>query len=174
MKKIILIFVIALMPALAAAQNSIFDKFEDMEDVTTVIVTPEAFKMISKFKGSGPEAQEYIEMVSGLTSFRVFTTENLSIAGEMQDVVSKYLKTAKLTELMRVKDKDAHVKIYVREGKDEDHVSELLMFVSDMQKSANQEAVILSLTGSIDLNKIAKLTDAHIPNSGQHLNKENK
>ena len=174
MKKIILIFVIALMPALIVAQNSIFDKFEDMEDVTTVIVTPEAFKMISKFKGSGPEAQEYIEMVSGLTSFRVFTTENLSIAGEMRDVVSKYLQTAKLTELMRVKDKDAHVKIYVREGKDEDHVSELLMFVSDMQKSANQEAVILSLTGNIDLNKIAKLTDAHIPSSGQHLNKENK
>ena len=174
MKKLILIFVIALMPALVSAQNSIFDKFENMDEVTTVIVTPEAFKMISKFKGSGPEAQEYVEMVSGLTSFRVFTTENLEIAGEMKDVVSKYLKSTKLTELMRVKDKDAHVKIYVREGKDEDHVSELLMFVSDMEDAANQEAVILSLTGNIDLNKIAKLTDAHIPNSSEHLNKENK
>lgn len=178
MKKIILIFVIACMPALAFAQNSIFDKFEDMDDVTTVIVTPEAFKMISKFKGSGPEAQDYVDMVSGLTSFRVFTTEDLNIAGEMQAVVSKYLKSANLTEMMRVKDKDAHVKIYVREGKDEDHVSELLMFVSDIQRAdnkdvANQEAVILSLTGDINLNKIAKLTDAHIPNSSEHLNKKN-
>ena len=47
------------------------------------------------------------------------------------------------------------------------------MFVSDMEDSGNQEAVILSLTGNIDLNKIAKLTDAHIPNSSEHLNKEN-
>lgn len=173
MKKLIVLIVIICAPLAVTAQNSIFDKFEKMNEVTSITVTPEAFKMLSKFKGSGPEAQEYAEMVAGLTSFRVFTTEDLSIAGEMQTVVTKYLSSSKLTELMRVKDKDAHVKIYVREGKDDDHVSELLMFVSDMEDAANQEAVILSLTGNIDLNKIAKLTETHIPNSGEQLNKEN-
>ncbi|MFK5959082.1 MAG: DUF4252 domain-containing protein [Lutibacter sp.] len=166
MKKIILLITIALISFTNYAQNSIFDKFEEMDDVTTVVVTQNAFKMLAKFRGSGEEGKEYFDMVKGLHSFRVFTTENSEIAKEMETVVLKYLKSAKLTELMRVKDKDAKVKIYIKSGKDDDHVSELLMFVSDLQHKSNQEAVILSLTGDIDLNKISKLTEAHIPNSG--------
>ena len=166
MKKIIFLIAIVIFPLANYAQTSIFDKFEEMDDVTTVVVTQEAFKMLAKFKSGGEEGAEYFDMVKGLNSFKVFTTENPGIAKQMSDVVFSYLKSAKLTELMRVKDKDAKVKIYVRSGKDENHVSELLMFVSDMQNKANQEAVILSLTGDIDLNKISKLTEAHIPNSG--------
>jgi len=105
-------------------------------------------------------------MVKKLKSLKVYTTENTEIAKQMTNVVTKYLKSSKLVELMRVKDKDANVKIYIRQGKDEDHVSELLMFVSDLKNKANQEAVIISLTGDIDLNKISKLTEAHIPNTG--------
>jgi hypothetical protein len=172
MKKNIVFIALVLLTFTNYAQNSIFDKFESMEDVTTVVVTQEAFKMLAKFKGSGEEGAEYFDMVKGLNSFRVFTTENSEIAKNMSEVVSKYLKSSKLTELMRVKDKDANVKIYVKSGKDEDHVSELLMFVSDLQNKANQEAVILSLTGDIDLNKISKLTEAHIPNSGIEVKKQ--
>lgn len=172
MKKIILLIAIAILPFTNYAQNSIFDKFEDMDDVTTVVVTQEAFKMLAKFKSGGEEGAEYFDMVKGLTSFRVFTTENSEIAKQMGNVVSSYLKSTKLTELMRVKDKDAKVKIYVRNGKDDNYVSELLMFVSDLHNKANQEAVILSLTGDIDLNKISKLTEAHIPNSGIEVKKQ--
>lgn len=166
MKKIILILTIAILPFAGYAQNSIFDKFEEMDDVTTVVVTKDAFKMLSKFKGGSPEAKEYVEMVQNLESLKVFTTEIPEIANQMNDVVSKYLKSTKLTQLMRVKDKEANVKIYVRQGKDENHVSELLMFVNGLKNNSNQEAVILSLTGDIDLNKISEITEAHIPNSG--------
>lgn len=173
MKKIIVLIAIALISFTNYAQNSIFDKFEEMDDVTTVVVTQEAFKMLAKFKSGGEEGQEYFDMVKGLSSFKVFTTENPSISKEMNTIVSKYLKSAKLIELMRVKDKDSNVKIYVRQGKDEDHVSELLMYVGGVGKymensdsPVKAESVILSLTGDIDLNKISKLTEAHIPNSG--------
>ena len=87
----------------------------------------------------------------------------------MEEVVSKYLKTSKLVELMRVKDKDANVKIFIRPGKDDNHVSELLMFVNDMTNKANKQAVVLSLTGEIDLNKVSEITEAHIPSSSKHL-----
>ncbi len=178
MKKLILIFAIALLSYGSYAQNSIFEKFEEMDEVSTVVVTQEAFKMLAKFKGGGEEGQEYFEMVKDLTSFRVFTTENLSIAKEMENVISKYLKSSKLTELMRVKDKDTNVKIYVKEGNNDNYVSELLMYVNGVGKYVNNadspmkaESVILSLTGNIDLNKISKLTEAHIPDSGKHLKK---
>ena len=179
MKKIILLIAIAIIPFTNYAQSSIFDKFEDMDDVTTVVVTQEAFKMLAKFKSGGEEGEEYFDMVKGLNSFKVFTTENFDIAKQMSDVVSKYLNSTKLVELMRVKDKDANVKIYIRQGKDEDHVSELLMFVSGIGKYTNDsdspvkaESIILSLTGDIDLKKISKLTEAHIPDSGKHLKKQ--
>lgn len=176
MKKLIVLAVIALMSFGAYAQNSIFDKFEDMDDVTTVVVTQEAFKMLAKFKGGGEEGEEYLDMVKGLTSFKVFTTENAGIASDMDKTISKYLNSAKLTELMRVKDKETNVKIYIRQGKDEDHVSELLMYVNGVGKYTKEanpgmkvESVIVSLTGDIDLNKIAELTEAHVPGSGKHL-----
>ena len=172
MKKIILLIAIVILPFTNYAQTSIFDKFEDMDDVSTVVVTQEAFKMLAKFKSGGEEGAEYFDMVKGLTSFRVFTTENSEIATQMGAVVTKYLKSEKLIELMRVKDEDAKVKIYIRTGKDDDHVSELLMYVSDLQNKADQEAVILSLTGNIDLNKISKLTEAHVPNSGLDKKKQ--
>jgi hypothetical protein len=130
MKKIIFIIALTILPFTNYAQISIFDKFEDMDDVTSVIVNKEAFKMLSKFKGSSPEAKEYAAMVENLESLKVFTTESTTIAN---------------------------------------HVSELLMFVNDMTNSANKQAVVLSLTGEIDLNKISEITEAHIPNSGKQL-----
>lgn len=179
MKKIILAIVVVLLSISTYAQNSIFDKFEDMDGVTSVIVNKEAFKMLAKFKGGGEEGQEYLEMVQNLNSFKVFTTENPEIAAQMTEVMKKYLNTSKLTELMRVKDDDTNVKIYIRQGKDEDHVSELLMFVNGVGKYTKDsgspieaETVMLSLTGDIDLNKISKLTETHIPNSEKHLKKQ--
>jgi hypothetical protein len=169
MKKIIFIIALAFLPFTNFAQVSIFDKFEDMEDVTSVIVNKEAFKMMSKFKGNTPESKAYVEMVQDLESLKVFTTESSVIALQMDEVVSKYLKTSKLVELMRIKDKDANVKIYIRPGKDDSHVSELLMFVNDLKNKADKQAVVLSLTGEIDLNKVSEITDAHIPNSSKHL-----
>lgn len=172
MKKIILIAVMLIGSYTSFAQASVFDKFEDMDDVTSVIVNKEAFNMLSSFKGNDAESQEYVNMVKNLKSLKVFTTESSSIASQMKNVVSSYLKKVKLTELMRVKDKDAHVKIYIKKGKDDNHVSELLMFVSDLQNKADQQAVILSLTGDIDLNKISKLTSTYIPESGKQLKKQ--
>lgn len=169
MKKIIFIIALAFLPFTNYAQVSIFDKFEDMEDVTSVIVNKEAFKMMSKFKGNSPESKAYVEMVQDLESLKVFTTESSAIALQMDEVVSKYLKTSKLVELMRIKDKDANVKIYIRPGKDDSHVSELLMFVNDLKNKSDKQAVVLSLTGEIDLNKVSEITDAHIPNSSKHL-----
>ena len=80
-------------------------------------------------------------------------------------MMSKYLKKANLQELMRVKDKDVNVKFYVREGRNKDHVEELLMFVTGIGaikndvKGRNIETVLLSITGDIDLNKIGTLTN---------------
>ena len=49
-------------------------------------------------------------------------------------MVSKSIKNNRLTELMRVKDDDSRVKIYVKTTKNKDYVSEVLMFVKGLRR----------------------------------------
>jgi hypothetical protein len=93
--------------------------------------------------------------------------------------IKKYLKSTKLSELMRIKDKDANVKIYVKEGKDEDHVSELFMFITSFKNNLKvsgrkPEVVIVSLSGNIDLNKIGELTEKMNIPGGEQVKKASK
>ncbi len=179
-KKIIIGLMLAMLPLFTFSQ-SVFDKFEDMDDVSTVVVSKKAFELMIKMSGNNAEAKEYVDMVGGLTGLRVFATENASIAADMKLKVNSYLKSSKLSELMRVKDKEGNVKIYIREGKDADHVSELFMFVEGISKhmggeDRKPEAVIVTITGDIDLNKISELTTKMNIQGGEHLKnvKKNK
>jgi hypothetical protein len=177
MKKVILIIAIILSPFISNAQKSVFDKYDGNPEVTTVVVSKKAFELMAMFGNSSEEAKEYAEMVGGLDGLKVFTTEDSDIAADMQKTVDVYLKSAKLSELMRVNDKEANVRIYIREGKDDEHVRELLMFVNGLEKhfegveGRSAEAVIVSLTGNIDLSKIAKLTEQMNISGSEHLKK---
>jgi hypothetical protein len=166
MKNIYLLLVFLISSFTSQAQDE-FDKFEDNEDVTTIIVSRSMFKLMSQFNSdSDPETQEYMDMIKNIDGLRVYITENQDIAGEMKDMATKYIKSSKLTELMRVKDKGANVKIYVKQGRDEDHVEELLMFVSDKE---DEQTIVMSLRGDIDLNKVALLTEKMSLPTGGYL-----
>jgi hypothetical protein len=181
MKKIFLLLVSIAFGLNGYAQDSsIFDKFEDYDEVTTIVVTQQAFKMLQKVSSDSEEGVEFQKLISGLEDLKIFTTEDTKTADEMRATFDKYLKSKKLSELMRIKDKDANVRIYIREGKDEDHVSEFLMIVDEMNVKVNhkgrgaQEVVIISLTGDIDLNNISKITtNMNIP-AGEYLEKAEK
>ncbi len=177
-RSLIIALAIAILPLFTFAQST-FDKFVDMDDVTVVKVNKKMFELMSKISGESNEADDYISLIKGLDNLRVLATENKVIAAEMKAKVKAYLKTSNLSELMSVKDKEGNVKIYIREGKDEDHVKELFMFVDGISshledEDRKPEAVIVSITGDIDLNKISKLTkQMNIP-GGEHLKKANK
>ena len=165
MKKLIIIGLLLLTP-LAGMSQSIFDKYEDMDEVSSVIVNKNMFDLLVKMDVDvdDPEAEEFMSLAQSLTGLKVFITEDTAISKDMQATVDKYLKSASLEELMRVKDKDANVKFYIRNGKDSDHVTELLMFVTGIKEMDVEiddrkiETVLLTLTGDIDLTKIGSLT----------------
>ena len=165
MKKLIAIALLLLTP-LAGMAQSIFDKYEDMDQVSAVIVNKNMFDLLIKMDVDvdDPEASEFMDIAKSLSGLKVFITEDKGVSADMQSTVDKYLRSASLEELMRVKDKDANVKFYIRNGKDSDHVSELLMFVTgiknmDVEVNDRQvETVLLTLTGDIDLTKIGSLT----------------
>lgn len=179
MKKFVALTLLLVAPMLAGAQ-SIFDKYEDMDQVSSVIVNKNMFELLVKMDVDvdDPEARDFMDIAKSLSGVKVFITEDKGVSADMKATVERYLKSASLSELMRVKDKDANVKFYIREGKDSDHVSELLMFVTgiknvDMEVNDRQiETVLLTLTGDIDLTKIGSLTKKM--NLPEELNKAEK
>lgn len=187
MKKLVLILAIAIVPLGSFAQ-SIFDQFEDLDGVTSVVVNQNMFKLLSKIdvETNDPESQDYINMIENLTSLKVLTTGDEAISAKMKSEVDRYLKKSKLQELMRVKDGEQTVKFYIKEGKNEDHVSELLMFITGLKEVTKDadvtingqkrefETVLLTLTGDIDLKQISKLTNQMDIPGGNQLEKAGK
>lgn len=184
MKKLAVILAIALAPIVTFGQ-SVFDKFEDMDGVTSVIVNQKMFKMLMdlQIQTDDPEAQEMIDLVGKITGLKVLTTGDEKISADMNSTFSGYLKSSNLQELMRIKDGEQTVKFYVKEGKDDNHVKELLMFVNGLKevtkgqditingKKREIETVILSLTGDIDLRQVSKLTSKMNVPGGDQLKK---
>jgi hypothetical protein len=184
MKTIAVILALALAPIVTSGQ-SIFDKFEDMDGVTSVIVNQKMFKMLMdlQIETGDPEAQEMLNMVGKITGLRVLTTGDEKISNDMTSSVNSYLKSSNLQELMRIKDGEQTVKFYVKEGKDDNHVKELLMLVSGLKeltkgqdvtingKKREIETVLLSLTGDIDLRQVSKLTNKMNVPGGDQLKK---
>jgi len=185
MKKAILLIAVVMTSVMSYGQ-SIFDQFEDMEGVTSIVVNSKMFNMLAEIdiKTDDPESQAMVDMMKKITGLKVLTTGDAAIASKMNAQVSSYLKSSSLEELMRMKDGDQTVKIYVKEGKDDNHVKELLMFVNGLKemtagqdiningKKREIETVILSLTGDIDLRQISKLTDKMNVPGGKHLKKD--
>ncbi len=178
MKRIAVIILLTIAPLFSYGQD-IFDKYEDDDKVTFVAMQPKMFQMLGKMSVSSddPEAKEFFKLVNSITSFKVITTEDGTISKDVGTWVTKRLKSSAFEELMRVRDGDSNVKFYVKEGKDDDHVKELLMFVTGIKEQnieingKKMETVLLSLTGDIDLRSISKLTQKMNLPGGDQLGK---
>ena len=178
MKKLILVLALALLP-LAGFSQSIFDKYENSGDVSLVTMQPKMFQLLAKMSvnAEDPDAQEFFNLVKSIESFKVLTTDKENISNDISNWVTNHLKSSDMEELMRVRDGETNVKFFIKEGKDENHVQELLMFVTGIDEQNVEvngkklETVLLSLTGNIDLTQISKLTDNMDLPGGDQLGK---
>lgn len=185
MKKIILIIAIIVTPLMSFAQSGLFDKYEDMNNVTSGVLNQKMFSMLASFNINldNPEEQAIFDAVKKIESIKFLTTGDEKISKSMETDVNKYLKSSNLDELMRFKDGDQTVKFYVREGSNENEVKELLMFVNGLKEltqvqnitingeKREVETVMVSILGDIDLREISKvLNSMNIP-GGEHLKK---
>lgn len=176
MKKIFIITIGLILPLVTVAQG-VFDSFENEKDVTSVVVTKNMFKLLSKMdlNSKDPEAQAYLQMVENLENIKIFTSDNPNVRKRMDDAVANYVTSTKnLGELMRVNDSGQMIKFYTKEGKSDNYVSELLMHLTG-NVDGKLSTVIMSITGNIDLRQVSKLTaDLRVPGSEQLKNIDKK
>lgn len=167
MKKLAIIAAFMIAPALMLAQGA-FDSYEGEPEVTTVVVTKHMFKILGKMEveNEDPEFKDYMEMIDGLESIKIFITENPNIGARMKTDVTNYVSASNgLDELMRIKKDDANVKFYSKYGANESTITELLLFVEG-EMEEKKGAVIASITGNIDLKHLSRLTkDLSLPAS---------
>lgn len=163
MRKIIITFVIFITSNTFFGQ-SIFDKFDGQDNVTSIIVNNKMFDLMSKIKveGSDKETQQYMNLLKKLDNLKVFMTNSNKVAADMKASSDSFLKTSKLDELMRVTDNGRNVKIFVKAGASDSQIKELFMFIEGAGKE--NQTVIMSLTGDFDLNELSSLTNKmHLP-----------
>jgi hypothetical protein len=169
-KKIILTIALVLTATTFFAQT-VFDKFEDQEGITTVIVNQKMFSLLSKMDVKDKETQQYVNLIKKLDNLKVFVTQSDKKSDEMKAVADKYIRSSALEELMRVNEKGKNVKIYVKSGASDSQIKELLMFV---EGGGQEETVLMSLTGDFDLNELSVLTDKMSLPGGDDLKKASK
>ncbi|MDG1039981.1 MAG: DUF4252 domain-containing protein [Polaribacter sp.] len=170
MKKVFVLIALIILPAISYGQN-MFDKLENMDEVSSFIVNKDAFQLLQKFGGDitgDNDAVEVFRLIQNLKELKVFRTTDRGVAKKMETMVDAAITKSNLTELMRVKDKDARVKIYVKTEGNKNFVNEVLMFVDDTSNTieGKAESVIVSLTGKIDINKLSKIANQFV-NEGQ-------
>ncbi len=170
MRKLILSLVLVLSTSTFFAQ-SVFDKFEDQEGITSVVVNKKMFALLSKMEVKDKESQQYVNLIKKLDNLRVFVTQSDKKADEMKSASDKYIKSSTLEELMKISDKGKSVKIYVKSGASESQIKELMMFV---EGSGKEETVLMSLIGDFDLNELSVLTDKMNLPGGDDLKKASK
>ncbi len=174
MKKIGLVIAFLWVSTVSFAQAA-FDKFDDKEGVTSVVVTKKMFEMMSKVKvdAKDKDTQQYLNLLKKLENLRVFSTANVKVGADMKATVNNYLKSNPLEELMRVNNEGRNVKIYIKSGANENLVKELLMLVEGANmKDAN--TIVLSLIGNFSLDEISMLTEKMNLPGGDDLKKASK
>ena len=168
MRKIILLIVLTVASMVTSAQ-SLFDTLEDMDGVDMVVVNKDMFELLSKFnpdKMKDNKAMQIFAMINDLKSFKMFSTDDSFIADKMEVMTNTAIKKNNLTELMRIKEDDSRIKIYVKATKNKEYVSEVLMFIKgiDKQSKGISKSMIMSLTGVIDITKMSDLADTFTQN----------
>ena len=158
-----LLVAVLFLPLTAMAQD-IFAKYDGNIDVTYVDIKPRMFQIMSKIDVStdDPEAQEFLEVLNSITSLKAIVTGKESISTDITSWVES--RSRDLEELMEVRDDGTIVKFFVRDGKNDGFVQELLVYVNGISnkmnnseaetKSRDIETVVVSLTGNIDLSKL--------------------
>ena len=159
MKKILFLLIATIAPALVFSQS--FDELEDLDAVSSFVMTKDAFELISKFPEAKSESLEFFNVLKGLNELKVFSSEDTNTVVKMESMVNDAVKKSSLIQLMRVKDRDSRIRIYVKSTENKDFVNEVLMFQKETKSKGQVKTSIISLIGEINVNKLSKIANKY-------------
>lgn len=155
MKKIvIMIWMVAAAATAAMAQgdaiSKFFNKYQGDESFSQVTVSSKMFGLFTNMEMEDPEDQEVLNAISKLKGLKILAKEEARNARELYQEAMSLIPAKEYEELMSVRDKDKDMKFFIKEAGGK--ISELVMVAG-----GNEEFMVLSLFGEIDLKQVSKI-----------------
>jgi len=133
-----------------------FEKYEDSDNITEVLIEEHLLKMVAKF--AGDKDDELSGLIGGLKLIKVYSFEvdknNETDIKKRIKNVDKKLMEQNWDRIVRVKQKDEITNIYIK-TEDDDKV--LGLVVASLEK--NGEATFVNIVGDINLETIGRLSE---------------
>ena len=172
MKKLMMGVVMLVLSVTAQAQGDaitkFFNKYQDDDSFTQVTVSAKMFNLFTNMEVKSKDDQEVLNAISKLKGLRVLAKENARNSRELYKEALSLIPMKDYEELMSVRDKDKDMKFFIRESKP-GVINELVMVAG-----GNEEFMVLSLFGEIDLKEISKIGSKMDIDGLQHLKKMDK
>lgn len=165
-----LIMTIAFLSTKTVAQD--FSKYDNVREISSFVINKSMFKLMSKLDldSEDEDVKVYLDLVENLENIKIYTTESLEYGKQLQADFNVLKSKNNLDELMRVNSEGKNVNFYIKPGKSDDYVNQLLMFISSSEAS-DTESVLMLINGNIDLKNISKLTSQMNIPGGKSLEK---
>ena len=153
-------------PFLISGQ-SIFEKFQNNKNVTSINITPRMFQMLSKMAISSddPESMSLTETINGIKSFKALITGSPDIITQMTKWVEITSKKEDFDNIFAINEENIEMNIYAKYGEDDSGLKTILIFSKgfyDYQNNPKKnnkkiEVFLLSAEGNISIQNISKL-----------------
>ncbi len=123
------------------AQDNFFEKYEDMDGVTVVSISPEMLQIMCSMK-TDEDGLDLAEME--ITGMQILSTERKDIRDQMKTDFSKMIDMTDYKEIMRIKDDESNVVFYIlQEG---DIINKMIMLAEEQD-----ECTIIILSGNFTM-----------------------
>ncbi|TXJ62118.1 DUF4252 domain-containing protein [Prevotella brunnea] len=148
MKRIWLLLLLGTFSCLTFAQKALFDKYEDMNGVTTVYISTAMLRMIKNV----PTSNKDISKISGkLDHLQVLECARPTLIPEIKKTAINYFRKMRYTLVMQVRDGGEHVTIYEKRYKNGKNEFVLLTTEKD-------DLSIINVFGNVTLQDIQSIT----------------
>ena len=97
-------------------------------------------------------------LLDSLKDARFYSTSNADSAQKMISMANAYIKSNSLVKLMHVKEDDQNFSFHVKRGSNSKKVRTLVMIIDETMNKENPEALVMKISGDIDLGQISKIT----------------
>ncbi|HMJ70070.1 MAG TPA: DUF4252 domain-containing protein [Cyclobacteriaceae bacterium] len=156
MKKLMVGAMMMVMSIGAFAQDNaiakFFSKYQDDETFSQVTISSKMFSLLTDMDIEDTEDKEVIDAISKLKGLRILAKDNARDGRTLYKEALGLLPVKDYEELMSVRDEDKDMKFFIRSGSGAGRIAELVMVMG-----GNDNFMVLSLFGDIDLKQIGKI-----------------
>ncbi|WP_210150543.1 DUF4252 domain-containing protein [Chryseobacterium scophthalmum] len=137
--------------------NQLFDKYQDVEGVTSIKIAKPMFGMLSNLNIADAELDQIKPLLSKIDGLKVLITEGTK--GELANVnkeISSYLNNLNYNEIMSVKNAGSKIKFLSAETKSDGTLDDMLLSID----SGGGENILVMLDGKLSMDDVNKIINS--------------